>query len=149
MHPQIKYDRGLANSLPLPKPILTQENTTSSYCYAAQPCQRAQHKQALMRVTGKFLFTEEHNNATVSGQELADLFLHVGSELSLLEAMDATEAGMNDSSLLSPLLASKTEAADRKWEAETNGENDDPRRLLTRTATPTVGKLHTRYYETK
>lgn len=102
MYPQIKYDRVLVNSLPLPKPILAQENTTTSYCYAAQACQWTQHKQALMRVTGKFLFTEEHNNATVSGQELADLFLHVGSELSLMEAMDATEAGMNDLSLLSP-----------------------------------------------
>lgn len=53
-----------------------------------------------MRDTGKFLFAEKHNNATVSGQELADLFLHVGSGLLLTEVTDATEAGMNDLSLL-------------------------------------------------
>lgn len=34
------------------------------------------------------------------GQELADLFLHVGSGLLLTEVTDASEAAMNDLSLL-------------------------------------------------
>lgn len=47
-----------------------------------------------------FLVTREHNNATVSGQELANLFLHVGSGSLLTEATDVTEAVMNDLCLL-------------------------------------------------
>ena len=52
-----------------------------------------------------------NNNATVSGQQLADLFLHVGSDL-LFEATDRTEADMNDLCLL-------FSSSEHKWSQQT------------------------------
>lgn len=104
-----------------------------------------------MRVTGKFLFTEKHNNATVSGQELADLFLHVGSGLLLTEATDATEAGMNDLSLLCSSLLSRP-AKRRQWTGNGRQRQTGRMTILTRTATPTATLWVCStdgYYETK
>lgn len=39
------------NSSAIPWAAL-QENTTTGYCYAIKPCQKAQHRQALMRAAG-------------------------------------------------------------------------------------------------
>lgn len=83
--PHIKYNRALVNPLPLPK---------SSLALSPRLPARKHNRQLLLRCTAMsvsqaqaglnescwtFLVTREHNNATVSGQELANLFLHVGS----------------------------------------------------------------------
>lgn len=54
-----------------------------------------------------------NNNATVSGQQLADLFLHVGSDL-LFEATDRTEADMNDLCLLFSSLPVSTNGVNKQ-----------------------------------
>ncbi len=78
-----------------------QENTTTGYCYTAQPCQKAQHRQELMRAAGHSFSpgTQRSYCDSNSGGELADLFLHVGSGWLSTVNTDTTEAVMNDLSL--------------------------------------------------
>lgn len=139
--------RALVKSLPLPKSILAlfpglylrQHNHQLLLRCTTMSVSQAQ--AGLNESCWTFLFTKEHNNATVSGHELADLFLHVGSGLLLMEATDATEAVMNDLSLL--FWSAK------RWQWAGNGRQRQTggmtilssvvlSRLLTRTATPTV-----------
>lgn len=91
-HLHIKYNTAMVNSLPLPQInssaihwAALQENTTTGYCYAVQPCQKAQPRQALMRAAGHSFSpgTQQCYCGSNSGRELADLFLHVGSELAV------------------------------------------------------------------
>lgn len=77
----------------------------------------AKHRQALMRAADIPAGRGTHNNASVSGRELADLFLHVGSG-----SRDDGGCGRKKEWIASslPVLAGKKKTSE-KWRAEADG----------------------------
>lgn len=97
------------------------KETATSCSFALQARHEAKHRQALMRAADIPVGRGTHNNASVSGRELADLFLHVG-----FGSRDDGSYGRkkNGSSLLSlfwPAKKTTKKTTDEKWRAEADG----------------------------